>query len=329
MSKIVILHTDVAPDAPQDEQDALDQAQTIAKTLEILGHQPVLLPFVLDLQANMEKIRLLQPAVVFNLVETMAGRGSLQYFAPALLDFLHIPYTGSKTQALFLTTCKPLAKKILAARGIATPPWMTSDGIAAGKIESDRVHIIKPSWEDASVGLEDDAFWQPGFAETLPAALSRRKQATGLDCFAEVYIEGREFNIALLATREGPRLLPPAEILFLDYPPDKLKLLNYRSKWAKDSFEYHHTPRFFDIPLQDGPLMQKLQNIALACWDLFDLRGYARVDFRVDEQGAPFVLEINANPCLSPDAGFAAALEKAGITYSEAIDEIIQDALPI
>ncbi len=74
-------------------------------------------------------------------------------------------------------------------------------------------------------------------------------------------------------------------------------------------------------------LISSLREISLRCWNIFSLRGYARVDFRVDNNGKPWVLEINANPCLSPDAGFAAALEKASIKYHEAIGFIIDDAL--
>ncbi|MCK7468290.1 MAG: hypothetical protein MZU91_09345 [Desulfosudis oleivorans] len=104
-------------------------------------------------------------------------------------------------------------------------------------------------------------------------------------------------------------------------------MLDYRSKWIEDSFEYDHTRRTLDIAAKDAALIDCLRDIALRCWNIFGLRGYARVDFRVDQQGNPFVLEINANPCLSPDAGFAAALEQASISYHEAIGLLINDAL--
>jgi len=326
MKKIVILHTDVAPDAGEDEQDTLRQAQTVSQTIISLGCEPVMLPFVLDLTTTITKLRDLQPDVVFNLVETLAGRGSMIYFATALLDHLRLPYTGCRTDAMFLTSNKPLAKKMLHARGIATPPWLTIDGIATGVAPAD-TWILKASWEDASVGLDDASILRTSDQPLLLNALRKRKQTLGMDCFAEAYIDGREFNIALLATDQGVRMLPPAEMLFHDYPSNKLKILDYKSKWVEDSFEYDNTRRTFGIPSQDTALVNQLRDIALACWDLFGLRGYARVDFRVDHQGNPFVLEINANPCLSPDAGFAAALEKTEIKYSEAIDDILRDAL--
>jgi D-alanine-D-alanine ligase len=74
-------------------------------------------------------------------------------------------------------------------------------------------------------------------------------------------------------------------------------------------------------PFHSGPedtiLISELKRLAIECWKVFGLRGYARVDFRVDTQGRPWILEINANPCLSPDAGFAAAAAYAGISYPD------------
>lgn len=326
MDKIIILHTDVAPDASEDELDTLLQAQAVAEAIISLGHEPVLLPFTMDLPATISQLRRFNPRVVFNLVETIGGKGSMSYFSTALLDFLQLPYTGCRTEALFVTSNKPLTKKILHAEGIATPPWITSDGRSTG-ISSGSAFLIKPAGEDASVGLDDDSVVTTTNLETMKAALRNRQVKIGCDCFAEAYIEGREFNVALLADRKSVRILPPAEMLFLNYPPEKLKILDYRAKWVEDSFEYDNTRRTLDIEPQDVKLVGRLRDIALMCWHLFGLHGYARVDFRVDQQGNPFVLEINANPCLSPDAGFAAALERTSITYPAAINLIIQDAL--
>ena len=113
----------------------------------------------------------------------------------------------------------------------------------------------------------------------------------------------------------------------MNYAPDKLKIVDYKTKWDADSFEYNNTIRNFDFPEKDAKLISSLREIALRCWNLFSLRGYARVDFRVDNNGKPWVLEINSNPCLSPDAGFAAALKQAKIKYHDAIGFIIDNAM--
>ena len=122
--------------------------------------------------------------------------------------------------------------------------------------------------------------------------------------------------------------MPPAEIIFENYDPDKIKIVGYRAKWDSASFEFHHTPRRFDFPSEDHALLKELKTLALRCWDVFGLNGYCRVDFRVDTQTRPWILEVNANPCISPDAGFAAAVNRSGMTYAEAISRILSDPVP-
>ena len=94
-----------------------------------------------------------------------------------------------------------------------------------------------------------------------------------------------------------------------------------------DSDEYRHTPRSFDFKPDDRALLAELQGLALKCWQLFGLRGYARVDFRVDDTGHPWILEINANPCLSPDAGFAAAVTRSGLSFTQVAEWILGDGI--
>lgn len=326
MKKIVILHSDVTPDAGEDELDCLRQADTIAEALLQLGYDPVLIPFVFDLTRTITALNSLCPEVVFNLVETVAGKGSLIYFAPALLDYLKIPYTGCSTEAMFLTSNKPLAKKIMHEAGIATPAWVTEAGIRSGSSSVD-TYILKAAWEHASVGLDENCVVKLTGSTDLLALINERKKKLAGSFFAEAYIDGREFNVALIAGKSGVEVLPTAEMLFQGYAPDKLKLLDYRAKWVEDSFEYNNTVRTMDFSDEDEEIIVDLQEIAKRCWKLFGLRGYARVDFRVDKNGNPWVLEINANPCLSLEAGFAAAVEKTALKYHEAIELIINDAL--
>jgi D-alanine-D-alanine ligase len=155
--------------------------------------------------------------------------------------------------------------------------------------------------------------------------LEARAQELGGACFAERYIAGREFNLSLLAGPAGPQVLPPAEIVFDGFTDDMPRIVDYRAKWDAAAFAYHHTPRRFDFAANDHDLLTRLQVMARHCWESFGLQGYARVDFRVDEAGRAWVLEINANPCLAPDAGFAAALERAGVSYAEAVGRILVD----
>ncbi len=162
--------------------------------------------------------------------------------------------------------------------------------------------------------------------EEVHRRLRERVDRTGRPAFAEEYIEGREINLALLTGPGGVEVLPATEIDFSAFPAHKPRIVGYLAKWQANSFEYNNTPHCFNFAASDRPLLDCLEDLARQCWSLFMLRGWGRVDFRVDQQGRPWILEVNANPCLSPDAGFAAALQWAGIEFDAAIKRITDEA---
>jgi D-alanine-D-alanine ligase len=325
--KIAVTHQEVASGANADEQDVLTQVDCVLRGLAALGHEAVAGPRSLNLEAVAKTLADVQPALVFNLVESLAGKGNLIHLIPALLDALTIPYTGAGTEAMLLTSNKLLAKRWLAAAGLPTPPWLTA-AEAQGGVRGGEAWLVKSVWEHASIGLDEDSILFGADRERLLAEMDARREMLGGNCLAEVYIDGRELNLSLLEGADGPELLPPAEIRFDAYPPGKVRVVGYRSKWEEGSFEYTNTPRTFTFPPQDAPLLAHLKKLALECWRLFDLAGYARVDFRVDKEGHPWILEVNANPCLSPDAGFTAAFLQAGLTFPEVLERILRSGKP-
>ena len=328
--KIAILFNEVRPGAGADEADVLVQVEAVAAALASRGHRVDRLACGLDLQAVAEALAALAPELVFNLAEGLAGHDRLFAVVPSLLDSLGIPYTGCPAEAVFLTTNKLLAKDALIAAGLPTPEvpcrWPPSGCGPAAPLRPGRF-IVKPVWEHGSVGMTDDAVVAADSRAALVAKVRDLSERTGRGWFAERYVDGREINLSLLAGEGGPRVLPAAEIDFSAFPAGKPRIVGYAAKWDEGSFEYHHTPRRFDHPAADAPLLARVAELGHACWSLFGLAGYARVDFRVDAAGEPFVLEVNTNPCLSPDAGFAAAVERAGIPYAEAIDRIVGAAV--
>jgi D-alanine-D-alanine ligase len=320
--RIAVIHQEVAAGAGRDEQDVITQVDFVSRGLVDLGHEPFAVPASLNLDAVAQTLADLQPAIVFNLVETLAGKGSLIHIVPSLLDALKIPYTGAGTEAMLLTSNKLLAKHWLDAAGLPTPPWLTA-AETHEELQIEGAWLVKSVWEHASIGLDEDSVLFGADRKRLLAEMDTRREALGGACLAEAYIDGREMNLSLLEGADGPELLPPAEIRFDAYPPGKVRVVGYRSKWEEGTFEFANTPRTFDFPAQDAPLLARLKEMALRCWKLFDLRGYARVDFRVDQEGRPWILEVNANPCLSPDAGFSAATLRAGLTFPEVLCRII------
>ena len=315
--RVAIAHGAVPPDAPPDEQDVLVEVQAVQDALQRRGYIVRTVPVDLNLAAAAQQLIELRTEVVFNLVESVAGRGILTTLGPLLFDHIKLPYTGVPLTALFVTSNKVLAKQCLAAAGIPTAPWTSTTPQDIGP------WIVKSVWEHASIGLDDHAVLYGARAVEQRLAACR---ARGGEWFAEKFIAGREFNVSLVDMPDGVRVLPLAEIVFDAFPEGKPRIVNYAAKWDAESFEYHNTPRRFIDEQAELELASRLREIALRCWKAFDLRGYARVDFRVDAAGAPWVLEINGNPCVSPDAGFAAAAAQAGIEYDELIEQIVRAA---
>ena len=325
--KLVILYDRPHAGADPDHADVLVQIEAVGQALDQLGHEYLELPFSLDLKNSMHTLRQQAPDLVFNLLESVEGSGRLIHIAPSLLDFLGIPYTGSPTEALFVTSNKLLTKRLLRGGGISTPESVSMKEAQRGATVSEGPYIIKSVWEHASIGIDESSIITFRDPHQLVSEMERRSEKLGSACFAERYIEGREFNLSILAEDQEPQVLPPAEILFDQYPDGKARIVGYNAKWDTGSFEYHHTRRSFSLKKGDETLLQEMAEIAKRCWHLFGLRGYARVDFRVDEQERPWVLEINANPCLSPDAGFAAAASQAGLEFRQIIERLILDSL--
>jgi D-alanine-D-alanine ligase len=334
--KVVILHNQVREGAPKDELDVLVQADEVFKSLSELGYHPVTVPFSLDFQKCQRTIRKIDPSFVFNLVESVEGDGQLIHLAPALLDHLGLPYTGSGQEAIFVTSNKILSKQLLQLGGVATPPWLSAGKQAGAADLPAGTYLLKSAWEHASNWFDEGSVVHAGGTAELRSLLERKNRGgppiqtdRGVGAgrarrfFAESYVDGREFNQAILAGE----FLPVSEIRFVDFPPDKLRLVDFRAKWEVESFEYVHTQRSFDFADADQPLLRELQAVAGRCWDLFNLNGYARVDFRVDRENRPWVLEINTNPCLSPDGGFHAAAERSGLTFTRMVERIVADCL--
>lgn len=329
--RIAVLHNAVAPGARADEADVLVQVDTVRAALEGAGHEVTPIGCDLDLERIRRRLLALEPAVVFNLVESLGGHDRLLPLVPALCDALAIPYTGSPTEALVLSTGKLSTKRALAAAGLPVPPVLAAfpplRDAAGAPLRERSWHgpvIVKAVWEHGSPSMDDRAVLRQPF--DLTQVLAERAADLGGACFAEPYIEGRELNVAVLERDDGLSVLPPAEIVFEGYPEGKPRIVGYRAKWEPHSFEYRRTPRRFELPASDRPLLAELERLARGAFHACGLHGYGRIDFRVDAAGLPWILEVNANPCLSPDAGLAAASAKAGIPLGELILELVRSA---
>ena len=319
MIRIAILHNQIENNTP-DELDVLAQHDLVRKACVSLGYETTTLTIGDNLKQDLIRVKSINPDIVFNLTEATWGYGELIYFAPAVLNSFKMSYTGVPLDALFMTTNKVLAKKMMVREGLPTAPFFTINEMDL--LDPQKKYIVKPIWEEASVGINEDLIFTP--AET--DKVHRIEAMSASHFFIEEFIEGREFNVSMLAGKKGPEVLPPAEIIFSDYFKDKPKIVGYKAKWDDSSEEYKQTNRAFGTLDDEPELMKSLLETCLKTWDVFNLHGYIRIDFRISAAGQLNILEINGNPCIAPDSGFIAATEQAGYSVETVIERIIKDS---
>lgn len=320
MNEVIILLNRLSDNPTDDEKDVLDQAEQVEDALKNLGYSARKMFMGLNLEEISDELLRIKPDLVFNLVEGLNGKANLIHLAPALLESIRMPYTGCGHESMFLTSNKILAKKILRYNSVRTAAYFFSPG--KYELDPQKTYIAKPLWEDASVGITDKNV----FKGNSILVIDELRERFGNHFFIEEFIEGREFNVSILGGPEGPQVMPLAEIVFRNYPDDKPRIVNYAAKWEQETFEYTNTPRSFEFAESDIPFREIIRKTALNCWNIFGLKGYARVDFRVDNNNEPYVLEINANPCIEKDSGFASACKQAGLTFEKVIERIVYDA---
>ncbi len=320
-AQIVIAHNRVSRSDDPSTRDVLAQVGFVADALRRAG-----IPHdVVAVDDDGVKVKLFRhAAAVFNLVESAPGAPLFQVEVARAFERIGPPVTGSSSEVIHGTTDKLATRRVLQAAGVAVAPGGRLDPDAPAVL--DRVAppwIIKPALEDASLGLVD------GAVTSDPAAAVERARelirAFAGPALAEHLLPGREFNLSLLWGPDGVEVLPPAEMTFVDFPADQPRIVGWAAKWDEASPAYQRTVRRFLTPEEDG-LAQDLAVVARATWSACGLAGYGRVDVRLDESGCPCVLEVNANPCISPDAGFTAAAFAAGLAPEDVVRRILLES---
>lgn len=317
-SNCCILYNEPREGALPDELDVLDQVEYIEKNLREIGIKTYRKGITSNFMNEVASIAENKPGFVFNLVESINNKGELCYFIPALLNVQSIPYTGNPLEAMFITTSKALTGKILHKEGIRTPGTFLPS--QHKMLKPGNPYIIKPVWEDGSLGITVDSVftYNPGYEKTLCSFDDSH-------WIIQDFIDGREFNISVLYDKNGPQVMPAAEMVFHNFEAGRPKIVDFKAKWEYGSFEYENTIREFPRNNLSHELSEEIKNMALRCWEVFGLKGYARVDMRVDKNDNPYVIEVNANPCMSPDSGLVAATTEAGIPITEVLQRIISD----
>jgi len=259
--------------------------------------------------------------VVVNLCEGFFGKPQWEANVAAVMEVLHIPFTGNGSRTLALCQDKHQAKAILNSFNLPVAPSQLITS-AEELVDLRFPVIVKPNSEDASIGVHPESVVYD--REALAVQVKRIVETYSQPAIVEEYIDGREFNVAILDDGE-PRALPVSEIDFTAMPEGYPKICSYEAKWYPDHLLYQTTPPVCPAPINEE-LRDKLQALAINAFKVMGCRDYARVDFRMNTRGEIFILEVNPNPDISLDAGYARALKAAGISYAAFWKMMIKNA---
>jgi D-alanine-D-alanine ligase len=297
----------------------------VEESLQDGGFKPYVLSvehFSKDLVDTLLEI---SPKFVFNLCEEINGKCELEMCIAGLLELMGIPYTGSDPFALGLALNKFHVKQILRSAGVPTARgYVRHPGQKLTIPRGMRFPmIVKPAREDASLGINSNSVCR------TPGQLERQIRYVHdiyeQEALVEEYLDGREFNVSVIGD-ENPEVLAIQEIDFVGLPKDEPRIVSYRAKWDEESPFYNCT-----VPICPATLSKRLENrikdIAIRSHLSVGCRDYCRVDMRTDARGSLFVLEVNPNCDISPNAGFARAARAAGYSYSEMILKISETAM--
>lgn len=303
----------------------IEQVDTVVAVLSEAGFSVSTVITSSDIKQLMEKLKEEKPDLIFNFCESIEGDSFQEMNVAGLYELLGIPYTGSNPLTLGSCLNKVRTKEILTYHKINVPPYRvftSPDEVSKKKIGFPA--IAKPIHEDASVGISntsvvhDREHLQPLLADMLKKFMQ--------PILVEQFIEGREFNVAIVGSDEVIAL-PISEIDFSTMPQGYQHIVSYEAKWMPDSVEFKSTVPICPAKISRR-LEQKIQNTAIKAYQAMQCRDYARVDMRVDKTGNVFVLEVNPNPDLSPSgSGFARSATAFGWTYGQLINSIVQSAL--
>lgn len=302
------------------DEDTSDSARQVGEALKKKHQDVTLVPIA---EGAIDAITAIRADCIVNLIEWDGLDMSLALRAYAALEATGTPFTGSGLSVLEAFSDKVKMKEALDVAGLPTPKWqLFTDGSEPVRRDLTYPVIVKLAWEHCSVGLTRDGVVER--AIDLPALIRERIRVFSQPVYIEEFIQGREFQVTLLARRAGLTVLPPAEITFEDEGTSAF--LTFAGRWEENHPEY---ARSGVVQASLTPVFaRELADVARATFVKFGFSDYARLDIRTRGDSI-FILEPNFNPGLSDDDeyGMTVSYRAAGMTFADFIWEIVQSCL--
>jgi D-alanine-D-alanine ligase len=307
------------------EVGVLEEKEDIARALRALGYKPTIFNVDGDLARFVSFLKEEQPDLVFNLCESVGNASIHEMHAVGIYELVGVPYTGSDPLTLGTSLNKVRVKEILLYHNLPTPRFQLVRSPVRITLE-DHLNfplIVKPSREDASIGIETGSV--VANLNELRKRVRYIFEQFDQPALIEEYIDGRELNVGILGNRR-PIVLPISEIDMSTLPDRYHRIITYNAKWMQGTEEYQHTRGICPAPLSPE-LEATVKDMALQAYRILGCRDYARVDFRLSKDNRPYILEVNPNPDISDDAGYARSARTYGLSFEELVGRIVECAL--
>ncbi len=268
-----------------------------------------------------------QPDLVVNFCDTGFRNVPAQELnIPAYLEMLGIPYTGAPPSAMVICFDKAIVRLVTQSHGVPVPQeYFIDSRDSLEALPEFYPALIKPNAADGSVGITKDAVVR-SLEEARKYLQWLRSTLPGRDALMQEYLPGPEYGIGVIGNLETDFcMLPPLEVDFSRLPAGLDPILSFESKAYPDS-PYWTDIKFKQAVLDPG-LEEQMKFWVRILFRRFQLRDYARFDFRVGSDGSPKLMEVNPNPAWAYDGKLAFMAGFAGIKYEDMLLKILQAAI--
>jgi D-alanine-D-alanine ligase len=304
---------------PQDAL-ALKAEFDIVQCFSKLGHEPRALGVQDEFLPIRDTVEEFKPHIVFNLMEAFADVTTFDQNVVSYLELLHLPYTGCNPRGLILARDKALSKKLLAYHRIPVPDFTVVRPGRKPQLSKRMTFplIVKSLFFEASAGISQASVVEN--ADQLARRVHFIHENLGTAAIVEQFIDGRELYVGVIGNQRL-ETLPVWEMSFEKMPDNRWRIATERVKWSTQYQKRHGI--MTDRAALDEGLIERIHRIARRAYRALDLNGYARIDFRLNEEGRPYVLEANPNPNLAYGEDFAESAEVYGVSYERLLDRIL------
>jgi D-alanine-D-alanine ligase len=314
-----------AAEVDLSEVGVLEEKEDIAKALQALGYKTTIFNVDGNINRLINFLETDRPDLIFNLCESIENEAIHEMHIAGIYELYDIPYTGSGPLTLGTALNKTRVKEILHFHGLPTPRFQVIKTPIRINLSENLSYplIVKPSREDASIGIDNSSVVYN--INELRKKVRYVVEQFDQPALVEEYIDGRELNVAVMGNRK-PEVFPISEIDMSTLPKDMPRIITYNAKWGKGTAEYENTKGVCPA-LLPPELEAHIKSLALQAYQLIGCRDYARVDFRLSKDHQPYILEVNPNPDISDEAGFARSARAAGFSFDQFVGKLLECTL--